>query len=57
MKLGFTIPLLHSLEDIVPASEACLYNCIIRSLAQGQQQYSVGLSHCFPPMRGGKTRP
>ena len=50
-------PFLHSLRDVIPASEACLYCCINWSLAQAQQQYSMGLSQSFPCKRGGKTRP
>ena len=47
-------PFLHSLKEVIPASEACLYGCINWSLAQA---HSVGLSQSFPPKRGGKARP
>ena len=40
-----------------PPSEVCLYGQINWSLAQAQQQSSIGLSQSFPPKRGGKTRP
>ena len=54
-------PFLHSLRDVkesqIPPSEACLYGCINWSLAQAQQQSSMGLSQSFPPKRAGKTRP
>ena len=47
-------PFLHSLKEVVPPSEACLYGCINWSLAQA---HSVDLSQSFPPKRGGKARP
>ena len=47
-------PFLHSLKEVVPPSEACLYGRINWSLAQA---HSVGLSPSFPPKRGGKARP
>ena len=47
-------PFLHSLRDVIPLSEACLYGHINWSLAQA---HSVGLSQCFPPRRDGKARP
>ena len=47
-------PFLHSLKEVIPPSDACLYGCINWSLAQA---YSVGLSQSFPPKRGGKARP
>ena len=47
-------PFLHSLKEVVPPSEACLYGHINWSLAQA---HSVGLSQSFPPKRGGKARP
>ena len=47
-------PFLHSLKEVVPPSEACLYGCSNWSLAQA---HSVGLSPSFPPKRGGKARP
>ena len=42
---------------MIPPSEACLYGHINWSLAQAQQQSSMGLSQSFPPKRGGETRP
>ena len=47
-------PFFHSLKEVIPPSEACLYGCINWSLAQA---HSVGLSQSFPPKRGGKARP
>ena len=47
-------PFLHSLKEVIPASEACLYGCINWSLAQA---HSVALSQSFPPKRGCKARP
>ena len=47
-------PFLHSLKELVPPSEACLYGHINWSLAQA---HSVGFSQSFPPKRGGKARP
>ena len=47
-------PFLHSLKEVVPPSEACLYGHINWSLTQA---HSVGLSPSFPPKRGGKARP
>ena len=47
-------PFLHSLKEVVPPSEACLYGHINWSLAQA---HSVGLSLSFPPKRGGKAGP
>ena len=49
-------PFLHSLRDVIPPSEDCLYGHINWSLAQTQQQSSVGLSKSFPSKRDGKTR-
>ena len=46
-------PFLHSLKEVIPPSEACLYGCINWSLAQA---YSVGLSQSFPLKSGGKAR-
>ena len=37
-------PFLHSLKEVIPPSEACLYGCINWSLAQA---HSVGLSQVF----------
>ena len=48
---------LHSLRDVIPPSEACLYGHINWSLAQTQKQSSMGLSQSFPSKRGGKMRP
>ena len=50
-------PFLHSLKDIVPPSEVCLYHHINWSLAQYQQQSFMGLFKSFPHMRAGKARP
>ena len=50
-------PFLHSLRDVIPPSEACLYGHINWSMAKAQQQSSIGLSQSFPSKRGGKTRP
>ena len=47
-------PFLHSLKEVIPPSEACLYGHNNWSLAQA---HSVGLSQSFPPKRGGKARP
>ena len=49
-------PFLHSLRDVIPSTEACLYGCINWSLTQAQQQSSMGLSQSFPSKRGGKAR-
>ena len=50
-------PFLHSLKEVIPPSEACLYGCINWSLAQAHSVDSVGLLQSFPPKRGGKARP
>ena len=55
--MGFTVPFLHSLGDVIPPTEACLYGHINWFLVQAQQQSSMGLSQSFPSMRGGKARP
>ena len=47
-------PFLHSLKEVIPPSEACLYGHINWSLLQA---HSVVLSQSFPPKRGGKARP
>ena len=47
-------PFLHSLKEVIPPSEACLYGHINWSL---QQAHSVGLSQTFPPKRCDKARP
>ena len=46
-------PFLHSLKEVIPPCEACLYGHINWSLAQA---HSVGLSQSFPPKRGGMAR-
>ena len=45
---------LHSLKEVIPPSEACLYGHINWSLVQA---HSVGVSQSFPLKRGGKARP
>ena len=55
--LALQFPFLHSVKDVIPPSEACLYGCISWSLAQAQQQSSLGLSQSFPYKRGGKASP
>ena len=50
------LPFLHSLRDLIPPSEAYLYGHINWSLAQVQQQSSMGLSEHFSSKRGGKVR-
>ena len=47
-------PFLHSLKEVIPPSEVCLYGHINWSVAQAN---SVGLSRSFLPKRGGKGRP
>ena len=47
-------PFLHSLREVIPPSEACLYGHINWSQAQA---HSVGLSQSFPPKRAAKARP
>ena len=42
---------------MIPPSEACLHDYIIWSLAQVQQQLSIGLPQSFPSKSGGKARP
>ena len=46
-------PFLHSLKEVIPPSEACLYGHINLSLAQA---HSVGLSQSFPPKSSAKAR-
>ena len=41
---------------MVPPCEACLYGSINWSLAQAQQQSSIGLSQIFLSKRDGKSR-
>ena len=43
-------------QGMVPPSEACWYGHINWSLAQAQQQSSMGLSQSFPSKWGGKAR-
>ena len=50
-------PFLHILQVVVSPSEACLYGHINWSLAQDQQQASIGLSQSFLSKIGGKTKP
>ena len=47
-------PFFHSLKEVIPPSEACLYGHINWSLVQA---HSACLSQSFPPKRGGKARP
>ena len=47
-------PFFHSLREVIPPSEACLYGHINWSLAQA---HSVGLHQSVPPRMGGKARP
>ena len=42
--------------DTVPPNKVCLYGSMNWSLAQAQQQSSLGLSQSFTPMRGHKAR-
>ena len=42
---------LHGLKDVVLPGKACLYGNIMWSLAQAQQQSSIGLSQPFPSKR------
>ena len=50
-------PFLHSLREVIPPSEACLYGHINWSLAQAQPHSSMGLSQLLPSKRDGKARP
>ena len=52
--MGFTVPFLHSLKEVIPPNDACLYGHFNWSLVQAN---SVGLSQSFPPKRVGKARP
>ena len=47
---------LQGLWNMIPPSGACPYGCINWSLAQAQQQPSMGLSQSFPSKRAGKAR-
>ena len=47
-------PFLHSLWEVIPPREACLYSHINWSLAEA---HYVSLSQSFPPKRGGRARP
>ena len=49
-------PFLHSLKDVIPHSEACLFGHINWSMAQAQQQSSIGFSQSFLSKGGGKAR-
>ena len=55
--LASQFPILHSLRDVIPPSEAFLYGHINWSLVQAKQHSSMGLSQSFPSKRGGKIRP
>ena len=55
--LSFTVPIFHSLKDMVLHSGACLYGHINWSLTQAEQQSSMGSSQSFLCLRGGKARP
>ena len=50
-------PFLHSLRDVIPPSDTCLYGCFNWYLVQAHHHSSVGLSQSFSTKRGGKTRP
>ena len=50
-------PFLYSFKEVIPPSEACLYDHINWSLVQAQQHSSMGLSQSFLSKRGGKARP
>ena len=50
-------PFLHNLRDVIPPSKACLYGHINWSLAQAQQQSSMGLSQSLACKMGGKAKP
>ena len=45
--LASQFPFLHSLKDVIPLSEACLYGHINRSLVQAQQQSSMAFVSVF----------
>ena len=47
---------LHSLKDMFPPSETCLYGCINWSLPQAQQQGSMACLSLFPTVRGGRSK-
>ena len=49
--LGFTVPFSSQSQGGDSSSEACLYGHINWSLAQAQQQSSMGLSQSFPSKR------
>ena len=49
-------PFLHNSKDSIPPSEACFYGNINWSLAQTQQQSSLGLSQSATSLRGGRAR-
>ena len=51
-------PFFHCLKDVVPPNEVIyIYGHINWSLAQFQQQPTIGLSQSFPPKGGSKARP
>ena len=47
---------LYNFQDSVPPTEAFLYGCINWSLAQAQQQSSLGLSVCYFSARWQEQR-
>ena len=57
MKSGLYISLFLTALWALPASEVCLYVHMNWSLAQAQQQSSLGLSQSFTSMRSGNARP
>ena len=48
-------PFAYNFKDSVPPGEACLYGQINWSLAQGQQESSLGVSQTSTFIRGGKV--
>ena len=57
MKFGFHSAPFSQSTGHGSSSEASLFGHINWSLAQSQQQSSMGLSQSFPPIRSGKARP
>ena len=49
--------LLHSIKDLVPLSEACLYVYINWSQAQAHHQTSLGNKQSSTCMRGARANP
>ena len=49
-------PFPHNLKDALPSSEACLYSHISKSLAQAEQQSSLGLAQALNCMRGCRSK-